>query len=63
MTHKKKYHPDLALQTAKKILLRRINKTGLQDNYEVPFDVIERSDKYFTIHFDNGRIENLTLDV
>ena len=45
--HNKNYHLDPALQTARKILLRRINKTGLQDNYEGPFDVITRSDKYF----------------
>ena len=33
VAHNKNYHLDPELQTAKKILLRRINKTGLQDNY------------------------------
>ena len=62
VAHNKNYHLDPALQTAKKILLRRINKTGFQDNYEGPFDVIARSDKYFTIRLDNGRIDNVTID-
>ena len=62
VAHNKNYHLDPALQTTKKILLRRINKTGLQDNYEGPFDVIARSDIYFTIHFDNGSIDDVTIE-
>ena len=59
VAHNKNHHIDPALQTAKKILRKRINKTGLQDNYEGPFDVIARSDKYFTIRFDNVTINRV----
>ena len=38
-------------------------KSGLQDNYEAPFDVIARSDKYFTIRFDNGWLDNVMIDI
>ena len=45
----KNYQWDLALESCSKIFLRKINKTGLQDNYMGPFDVIARSEKYFSI--------------
>ena len=48
VAHNKNYHLDPALETAKKIPLRRINKTGLQDNYEGPFDVIARSHRQWS---------------
>ena len=63
VAHSMNYHLDQALQTAKKILLRRINYTDLQDNYEGPFDVNARSEKYFPICLDNGRIDNVTIDL
>ena len=58
----KTYHRDPTLKTGKKIFLRKMNKTGLQDNYIEPFDVIARSEKYFTIRFTNGKIDNVTTE-
>ena len=58
----KKYNMDPALQTCSRIFLRKMNKTGLQDNYLGPFTVLERSDKYFTITYDDGKIDNVTID-
>ena len=39
-----------------------MNKTGLQDNYMGPFDVVACSEKYFTIKLNNGRIDNVTVE-
>ena len=44
----KQYQRDPALESCKKIFLRNMNKTGLQDIYMVLFDVIARSEKYLT---------------
>ena len=58
----KNYHLNPALQTSKQILLRKLNKSYLQDNYEVPINGIARSDKYFMIRFDKGCVDNVTID-
>ena len=36
----KNYHRDPDLDTCSKIFLKEMNKTGLQDNYQGPFDEI-----------------------
>ena len=56
----KKYQRDPALESYKKIFLRKMNKTGLQDNYMGTFNVIVRSEKYLTIRLNNGKIDNVT---
>ena len=57
----KSYHCDPNLDTCSKIFLKKMNKTGLQDNYLGPFDVITRSEKYFTIRLNNGKTDNVTV--
>ena len=39
-----------------------MTKRGLQDNYLGPFDVVARSEKYFTIRLNNGKINNVTVE-
>ena len=58
----KKYHHDPKLDSGSKVFLRKMNKIGLHDNYVGPFDVIARSEKYFTIKLSNGKIDNVTID-
>ena len=62
MATDKHYHRDLTLDTCSKIFLKKVNKTGLQDNYLGPFDVIARSEKYFTIRLNNGKIDNVAVE-
>ena len=58
----KTYQHNPSLDSCSKVFLRKINKKGLQDNYIGPFDVIKRSDKYFTIRLSNGKIDNMTIN-
>ena len=58
----KTYHRDPILNSCKKIFLKKINKTGLQDNYLGPFNVVACSEKYFTIRLDNIKIDNVTVE-
>ena len=67
MTHhntsaSKNYPRDPALDTCSKVFLKKINKTGLQDNYLGSFDIVARSEKYFTIRLNNGKIDNVTVE-
>ena len=39
-----------------------MNKTGLQDKCLGPFDIIARSEKYFTIRLNDGKIDNVTVE-
>ena len=39
-TRDQKYQRDPTLNTCSKIFLKKMNKTGLQDNYMGPFDVV-----------------------
>ena len=58
----KSSHRDPLLDTCSKIYLKKINKTGLQDNYLWPFDVIARSEKYLTIRLNDGKFDNVTVE-
>ena len=58
----KKYQRDLAPKTCSKIFLKKMNKTGLQDNYMGSFDIDACSKKYFTIMVYNGKIDNVTIE-
>ena len=62
MATNKHYRRDPTLDTCSKIFLKKMNKAGLQDNYLGPFDVIARSEKYFTIRLNNGKINNVTVE-
>ena len=58
----KNYHRDPKLNTCTKVFLRKINKTGLQDNYLGPFDVVARSEKCFAVRLSNGKVANVTVE-
>ena len=58
----KKYELDQALGMCKKIFLRKMNKTGLHDNYMGLFNVVSCSAKYFTVWLQNRKIDNLTVE-
>ena len=62
MARDKKYHRDPTPDACSKIFLKRMNKTGLHANYTGPFDVVARSEKYFTIKLNNGKIDNVTVE-
>ena len=58
----KNCHRDPTLDTCSKIFLKKMNKMGLQYNYLGPFDVIARSEKYFTIRLNDFKIDNVTVE-
>ena len=56
------YQHNPTLDSCSKVFLRKMNKTGLQDNYVGSFAVITCSEKYFTIRLSNGKRDNVTID-
>ena len=63
MAHKRKVagHVPKEMSTCRRVWLEEVVKTPLTPPYSGPYDIIERSDKYFTIDLD-GRHENVSMD-
>ena len=52
---------DPKLQSCKQVFVRNPNKKGLRPNYEGPFPVLEKHEKFFRIQLGN-RVDNVTID-
>lgn len=57
-----KSYIDPHLAKATKVFIRNNQKTGLAPNYRGPYEVIQRFPKYYSIKFDSGKIDNITID-
>lgn len=63
VAHNRKVNANVPkeMATCKQVWLEEVVKTPLTPPYSGPYDVIDRSDKYFTIDLD-GRHENVSMD-
>ena len=57
----KKCWLDPKLSTCRQVFVQNPNKKGLRPNYEGPFPVIERTNKFFKLNLGN-RTDNVTID-